>query len=90
MYYAVPPNELRLLSAQYPVKRADHVFRAAVQDVRVNHCRADVAVAQKFLDCADVIAVLQHVRRKGMPKGVAAGVFVDMGFGHGFFHRLFR
>ena len=33
-------------------------------------------MAQEFLDCADVIAVLQHVRRKGMPKGVAAGVFV--------------
>jgi len=47
--------------------------------VGVNHGGADVAVAQEFLDCADVIAVLQHVRREGMPKGVAAGVFVDTG-----------
>ena len=56
----------------------------------VNHGGADVAVAQEFLDGTDVIAVLQHVRRKGMPKDVAAGALVDTGLGYGFFHRLLQ
>jgi len=33
-----------------------------VQDMRVNHGRADVFVAQKFLDRAAVAARLQQVR----------------------------
>jgi hypothetical protein len=44
---------------QEPVSRASHSVRASVQDVGIDHGRADVLVAQKVLNRADVISVLQ-------------------------------
>ncbi len=44
---------------------------APVQNVRVNHGRPNVSVAEQFLHVADVLAVGQQVRGKRMPKGVA-------------------
>jgi hypothetical protein len=37
---------------------------SAIQDVRVNHGRADISVTQQFLDSANVIAVLEKMRRE--------------------------
>jgi hypothetical protein len=47
--------------------------RDPVQDVGVDLGGADAAVAQQFLDRADVVARLQQVGREGMAKGVARG-----------------
>ncbi len=38
----------------------------------VDHCRADVPVSQKFLDCPDIVPVFQEMRGKGMAQGVRA------------------
>jgi len=43
-------------------------FAATVQDVSINHRRRHVFVTQQFLNRADVIAILQQVRRERMPK----------------------
>ena len=49
-----------------PVKGTDHRPAPAIQHVRVDHRRADVAVAQELLDGADVVAGLQEMCRKRM------------------------
>ncbi len=38
----------------------------------VDHGRADVLVTQEFLDCSDVVSILQEMRRKGVAQGVGA------------------
>ncbi len=48
-----------------------------LQDVRIDHGRLDVGVAEELLDCADVVAVFQEVRGEGVTQGVAAGIFLD-------------
>src|SRR2546427_3345959 len=57
-------------------------FSAAVQEVRVDHRGADVAVAEEFLDGPDVVAspdelggegVAQRVRRGGLGESPPAG-----------------
>ena len=54
---------------------APHAEPSTVEDVRVNHRRAQVPVPQEFLYCPDVIPILQEVRRERMPKRVAAHRF---------------
>jgi len=43
----------------------------AVQDVGIDHCRAQVLVAQEVLDSPDVVPVLEQMGCKGVPEGVA-------------------
>jgi hypothetical protein len=38
--------------------------RTAIQDVRVNHGRADIRVAEQFLHRSNVIPVFEQMRRK--------------------------
>ena len=55
--------------------------------MRVDHCRANVAVAQQFLDGADVVAVFEEVGCERMTEGMAAGVLDDSGAVDRFVHR---
>ena len=41
----------------------------------INHRGFHVVMAEEFLDCPNVVAPFQKIRRKGMPKGVAGGTF---------------
>ena len=70
-----------------PVHGAPHAEPSTIEDVRVNHRRAHVPVPQEFLYCPDVIPILQEVRRKGMPKRVAAHPLRDPRPSHGLRHR---
>jgi hypothetical protein len=54
-------------SPEKPVRRALDAEAAAVEDVGVDHCGPDVAVAEQLLDCANVIACLQKMRGEAMP-----------------------
>lgn len=45
-----------------------------VQDMGVDHRRADVFVAKKLLNGTNIIAGLKHMRGKGVTEGVASGV----------------
>ena len=45
----------------------------------VNHSRADVFVPEEFLDSANVLARLQQMRGKSMPKSVAANMLYHPG-----------
>ena len=53
------------------IQGAPHAERAAVEDVGVDHGGGDVAVAEEFLDGADVVAGLEQVRSKAVAKAVA-------------------
>src|SRR5262249_31624916 len=46
------------------IQRAAHSCCSFLHDVRVDHRRADVVVAQQFLDRANVLAHLQQMRSK--------------------------
>jgi len=75
-----------LSSSSFPIQGAAD-GDAAVEDVGVDHCRADVLVAEQFLDGADVVPVQQQVRGEAMAEGVAGSLFVDLGFLEGLFQR---
>lgn len=45
-----------------PVNRASNPRRATVEDVGIDHGRLHVAMAQQFLDSADIVAAFQEMR----------------------------
>jgi hypothetical protein len=57
------------------VEGAPDAVGAAVEDVGVDHGRADVVVAEQLLDGADVVAVLKEVGCKAVAKGVGVTGF---------------
>jgi len=52
--------------------------------VGVDHGRFNVAVAEQFLDGADIVAAFYEVGREGVAEGVAGGSFGESGFQDGF------
>jgi hypothetical protein len=84
------------LAANHPsqaVDRTPHPEPAAVQHVRVHHRRRNVGVPEQFLDCPDVVAGLQKMRRERVPEGVAGHPLRQprppAGIGHGPLNRRF-
>src|SRR3989338_5361282 len=53
-----------------PIRRASHRRRPAIQYVRIDHRRADIAVTEQLLNRADVVPVLEKVRGKKVSKRV--------------------
>ncbi len=51
---------------QKPVRRALNASAASIQNMRVDHCRADIPVTQQLLYGPDVVAVFEQMRRKRM------------------------
>lgn len=58
--------------AQHTCYARPHASRPAAEDMGVDHGRAHIFVPQKLLDCPNILAGFQQVRRKGMPETVAA------------------
>ena len=54
-----------------PIEGAAGTQTALVEDVGVDHCRPDVAMAEKLLDRSDVGSGLQQVRGEGVAERVA-------------------
>ena len=44
-----------------PIEGTADTPGASVEDVGVDHRGADIFVAQQFLDCADVVAVIEEM-----------------------------
>ena len=59
-----------------------YAHRTLSQDMRVNHGGFHIGVSQQFLHGADVVAGLEQMRRKAMPKGVTARRLQDPRFAH--------
>ena len=56
-HIAVRILDVHASTAEEPVQRASDCGGAAVQDVRVDHRRGDIAVAEQLLNGADIVAV---------------------------------
>ena len=69
---------------------SSHPPSAAIEDVRVDHGRADVAVAEQLLDRADVVTVLEQMGRERVPESVASGGLRDPRAQDGFPHRALQ
>lgn len=69
----------RLIMDAGLVERATNGEGAAVEDVGVDHCRGDVAVAEELLNGADVVAGIEEVGGKAVAEGVAGGGFGEIG-----------
>jgi len=77
---ATGPPHLRL--ALQTVRGTPHAQPPTIQHVRIDHRRAHVSVSEQFLG-ADIVAVLEQVRRERVAQGVAAGPLGDAGSVHG-------
>ena len=53
----------------------------------INHRSLQVFVAEEFLDCPDVVSLLDEVGGKAVPEGVDGGLLVDACFECGIFER---
>jgi len=70
-----PPNRSSLLSVQGTL---DGEW-AAIQDMRVDHGRRHVPMAEKILHGPDIVAIFEHVRGERVAQSVGRDVFVDLG-----------
>lgn len=52
--------------------------RRPIEDMGIEHPGHDVFVVEQFPDCTDVIAVSWGMRRRGVTKGVARGMFHEV------------
>jgi hypothetical protein len=64
------------------IQRTLHPDSRPVQHVRVNHRGAHVLVTKKFLNRANVVAMLEQVRRKRMPQRVTTCRFINLRHAH--------
>lgn len=64
------------LQAEF-IRRAENSAAPAIEHMGVDHGRADIAVAEKLLNGANVVSVFHEMCRERMPKGVAARGFGD-------------
>ena len=60
-----------------PIGRAADAPAPTIEDVRVDHRRCHVVVAEQFLHRANVISILKQMSRKRVPERVARGVLAD-------------
>ena len=54
-------------------------FQVLLNDLRVNLCRGNVAVAEHLLNGFEIRAVFQQMRRKAVPEGVRRNVLLNPG-----------
>ena len=47
--------------------------------MRINHCRAHIFVAEKFLHGSNIVAAFEQMRREGMPQRMTRGRFREGG-----------
>lgn len=60
----------RTASDSRPIQRAAHAKLVFLGYMSVDHGRLQVGVAEKLLHCANVVAVLNRVSGKAVPKGM--------------------
>lgn len=71
-----------IVTTSQTVSRAADTTSASVQDVCVDHCRANVFVTKQFLNSTNVVTIGQQVGSEGMAKGVTGDSFRETGLFH--------
>ena len=64
-------EEIRRIDLQLVQGTVD-AFASLVQDMRVDHGRANVLVAKQFLNGTDVVTGLKQMSGEGMPQGISS------------------
>ena len=59
------------------ISRTSHSQCTPIEDVRVDHRRADVRMAEELLDRANVVPVFEQMRGKRMPERMATDALRD-------------
>ena len=77
----IPDRERRRASGQ-DVRGAPNTFSSPVEDMRIDHRRADVFMAEQLLDRPDIVPVFEQVSRERMPQTVT-GDMLRYGGPHG-------
>jgi hypothetical protein len=67
----------RELAKLQTIRGAPDPQGSPIQNMRVNHRRADIRMAEQFLNRSNIVPVLEQKRRKGMAEGVAADPLRD-------------
>jgi len=71
------------------IKRAFYAC-SFVENVRVNHRRADILVSEQFLNRADVVMIFKQVRGKAVPQRMARAAFVVSRLNNGLLDRTLQ
>ncbi len=74
----IPVWEGRLWSGQ-DVRGASDTSSSPVEDMCVDHCRADVFMPEQLLDRPDIVPVFEQVSRERMPQAVTGNMLRNGG-----------
>ena len=80
------PGRERSPGLSQGVRRTAYAASPPVEDVGVDHCRADVLVPEEFLDRPDIIPILQQMGRERMPERMTRDGLLDPGPRAGFLY----
>lgn len=72
------------MHASESIERTPDTSRTFVEHVCIDHRGADIAMAEDFLDSADIVAIFEKMCGKGVTEGVAAGMLRYAGHQHRF------
>lgn len=81
---SLPTSDVR--PAYPPIQRTNHPKPTPIHHMQIPLGGGYIAVPQQFLHGADVITLLKHACRKGVPKCMWPGMFVNPGRLHGCSH----
>ena len=76
------------MRALQAIKRTANAGRTHITDVRVDHGRADVMMAEQFLNGANIMASFEQVGGEAMPKRMTNSRFRQFGCFDGLIKRL--
>src|SRR5437763_2180085 len=88
----VPLGQRQARAGQAPsestsIQRADHPATTTVEDMGVDHRRADVDMPEQFLHGADIVARFEQMGRKGVTQRVRGRRFREPGITNRLPHR---
>jgi hypothetical protein len=61
-----------------PIQRRFNSESATLENVGIDHGGFDILVSKEFLNCADIVAVLQEVGGEAVAKGVRGNSFLNI------------
>ena len=64
------------------IKWAYNFIGFNIEHVKVDHCRADIAVSKQFLNGSDIGSSFQQMCREAVPESMRGNPFVEAEFGY--------
>jgi len=64
------------------IKWAYNFIGFNIEHMKVDHCRADIAVSKQFLNGSDIGSSFQQMCREAVPEGMRGNAFIEAEFGY--------